>query len=120
MRPATQKRLQAAAETCSRDGAELTDLRRSVLSLIMEADTPPTAYQLLDRLREIRRGAMPPTVYRTLGFLLDKKLIHKIERLNAFVPCIEPGHHTHPVEFLICRSCGAVEEVEDQADVRCS
>lgn len=73
-----------------------------------------TAYQLLDRLKETRKGAVPPTVYRTLDFLMAQRLIHKVERLNAFIPCAESGHQ-HAAQFLICRRCGTVAEIEDRA-----
>jgi Fur family transcriptional regulator, zinc uptake regulator len=106
--------LDRAAEICARRGARLTELRRQVLSLILAADGPLTAYQLLDRLKETRTGAVPPTVYRALDFLIDQRLIHKVERLNAFVPCAESGHR-HPAQFLICRECGAVAEIDDDA-----
>ncbi|MDE1903401.1 MAG: transcriptional repressor [Alphaproteobacteria bacterium] len=109
--------LDRAAEACARDGAELTELRRSVLGLVLEADGPVTAYQLLDRLRKIRKGAVPPTVYRALEFLLEHGLIHRLERLNAFIPCAETGHR-HVAQFLICRECGSVAEIEDQAAAR--
>ncbi len=107
-------RLDAAASDCARKNTQLTDLRRAVLSLVLESDGPLTAYQLLDRLRETRKGAVPPTIYRALGFLLENKLIHKIESLNAFIPCIDAGHHAHAAQFLICRLCGSVAEVEDE------
>jgi Fur family transcriptional regulator, zinc uptake regulator len=63
----------------------------------------------------------PPTVYRTLDFLLDQGLIHKIERLSAFVGCVagctaDPGEeaHTHSVQFLICCKCGKVIELRNR------
>ena len=111
---AVDAQLDMAAAACAASGAQLTPLRRHVLALILEADGALTAYQLLDRLRAARKGAAPPTIYRALDFLLAQRLIHKLERLNAFVPCIESGHE-HPAQFLICRQCGAVTEIEDQA-----
>ncbi len=113
-RRAIAVQLDRAAEACARQSAQFTELRRRVLSLILEAEAPLTAYQLLDRLRETRKGAVPPTVYRALDFLMEQGLIHKIERLNAFIPCVESGHR-HPVQFLICRQCGTVAEIEDHA-----
>ncbi|MGH7058088.1 MAG: Fur family transcriptional regulator [Acetobacteraceae bacterium] len=107
--------LEAASAACAREGVRLTDLRRSVLALILEADGPLTAYQLLDRLKETRRSAVPPTIYRALDFLLARRLIHKVQSLNAFIPCIEPLHAKHQAQFLICRSCGAVTELDDRA-----
>jgi Fur family transcriptional regulator, zinc uptake regulator len=112
--PAIRAQLDKAAQMCAHNGARLTELRRRVLSLILEAEAPLTAYQLLDRLRETRRGAVPPTVYRSLDFLMTQRLIHKLERLNAFVPCMETGHEHH-AQFLICRQCGTVTEIEDHA-----
>ncbi|HVH75648.1 MAG TPA: Fur family transcriptional regulator [Stellaceae bacterium] len=106
--------LEAAAGVCEREGARLTELRRRVLGLILEAEGPVTAYQLLDRLKETRKRAAPPTIYRALDFLISRRLIHKLERLNAFVPCIETGHE-HAAQFLICRQCGTVIEIEDHA-----
>jgi len=106
--------LERVGVECARRGAQFTELRRDVLGLILEAEGPVTAYQLLDRLRETRQGAAPPTVYRALDFLLAQRLIHKVERLNAFVPCVDRGHK-HAVQFLICVECGAVTELEDRA-----
>jgi Fur family zinc uptake transcriptional regulator len=108
--------LDAAEHACRRNGVQLTELRRLVLSLILTADSPLTAYQLLDRLKETRKGAAPPTIYRALDFLIEQHFIHKVERLNAFIACSEAeGHHDHHVQFLICRQCGTVAEIEDHA-----
>jgi Fur family zinc uptake transcriptional regulator len=112
---AIEQQLDAASRVCSRQSAQLTQLRRSVLGLVLQAERPITAYQLLDQLKATREGAMPPTVYRTLDFLMGKQLIHRIERLNAFVACTDPGQHTHSVQFLICSDCGKVTELEDRA-----
>jgi Fur family zinc uptake transcriptional regulator len=49
--PESEAQLDAAARACAAAGARLTPLRRSVLALILGAETPLTAYQLLDRLR---------------------------------------------------------------------
>lgn len=134
-RPGLDAALDRAAAACARRGAQLTELRRQVLRLILVADQPVGAYALLDRLRADRPGAAPPTVYRALDFLLDQGLIHKVERLNAFVGCAaEAGHdHAghghgaeldeegvgagphghHPHQFLICRVCGLTREISD-------
>jgi Fur family zinc uptake transcriptional regulator len=114
-RDAVEAQLDAAAQACARQGAQLTELRRHVLSLVLEANGPSTAYQLLDRLKDTRKGAAPSTIYRALDFLMEQRLIHKVERLNAFIACTEAGHHDHPVQFLICRRCGTVAEIEDHA-----
>ncbi|MBC7799921.1 MAG: transcriptional repressor [Gemmatimonadaceae bacterium] len=108
-------RLETAAAACLRDGVRFTDLRRHVLGLILAADGPVTAYGLLDHLRSTRWNAAPPTVYRALDFLLQQGLIHRIERLNAFIGCDEGASHDHAAQFLICRTCGAVDEFDGHA-----
>jgi Fur family transcriptional regulator, zinc uptake regulator len=112
---AIEARLDEAAQDCARNGVQLTKLRRQVLALVLDSDGPATAYQLLDRLKQTHKGAAPPTVYRALDFLLEQGLVHKLTRINAFIPCAESGHHHHAVQFLICRNCGTVAEIEDQA-----
>ena len=78
------------------------------------------AYDLLDRLRARRGGGAPPTVYRALDFLQEQGLVHRLERLSAFVGCIDmDGAAQHPpAQFLICRGCGRVTEIEDHALAR--
>lgn len=111
--PRTESLLQRAGTICESRGARLTDLRRQVLGLILEADAPTGAYDLLDKLKTTRNNAAPPTVYRALEFLLEHGLIHKLERLSAFVGCITHDEGNHAAQFLICRSCGRVTEIED-------
>ena len=114
-RSVIEAQLDAAALSCLRQGVQLTELRRQVLELVMEAEAPSTAYQLLDRLKQSRKGAVPPTIYRALDFLVAQRLVHKVERLNAFIACSETAPHDHPVQFLICGRCGSVAEIEDRA-----
>src|SRR5450756_1883170 len=73
------------------------------------------AYALLDRLKSEKANATPATIYRALDFLQAHALIHKVERLNAFIGCTEEGEHPHrhDVQFLICLRCGTVAELED-------
>lgn len=109
--------LAAAEARCERAGVALTPLRRRVLELVWASHGPVRAYDLLDRLREDRRGAAPPTVYRALDFLLAHGLIHRIESLNAYLGCADPERH-HGGQFLICRACGAVAELDDAGIAR--
>jgi Fur family zinc uptake transcriptional regulator len=110
---AIDEQLAQAARLCDKNGTQLTELRRHVLQLILAADAPLTAYQLLDQLKATRKTAVPPTVYRALDFLLENRLIHKLERLNAFISCTEAEHEHHAVQFLICAQCGSVAEIDD-------
>ncbi len=102
----------AASELCARRNLRLTELRRRVLELVWGGHQPMGAYDILEELRLERRRAHPPTVYRALEFLMENGLVHRIESLNAFVGCGEPGR-PHGGQFLICRSCRAVAEMDD-------
>lgn len=110
--------LARAEAACAARGARLTALRRAVLGLVIEARQPVGAYALLERLRASRAGAAPPTVYRALDFLLAQGLVHRVERLNAFVACgaaHDHGGHAHPAQLLVCAGCHAVTELDDHA-----
>ena len=111
--PGTETLLDHAARICEAKSARLTDLRRQVLGLILESDSPTGAYDLLDRLRATRHGAAPPTVYRALEFLLEHGLIHKLESRSAYVGCVSHGDAGHAARFLICRTCGQGTELDD-------
>jgi Fur family zinc uptake transcriptional regulator len=107
-------RIDRAAQKCAAAGARLTDIRRQVLTLILGSDEPVGAYHLLDQLKAGKANATPNTVYRALEFLREQGFVHKLERLNAFVGCIDGGEHAHhAAQFLICVKCGAVTELED-------
>ena len=103
----------AAQRICAERGLRLTPLRRRVLEIVWEQHNPIGAYEILDRLRDERGKAAPPTVYRALDFLLECGLVHRIHSLNAFVGCPDP-QATHSGQFLICRGCRTVGELDDR------
>jgi len=108
--------LAAAERVCSDRGLRFTPLRRRVLELIWSDHKPVGAYSLLDRLREEELGSAPPTVYRALDFLIENGLVHRIERMNAFIGCTHPGE-AHRGIFLICTVCGSAAELDDKGAV---
>jgi Fur family transcriptional regulator, zinc uptake regulator len=48
---------------------------------------------------------------------MEQRLIHKVERLNAFIACSDTDHR-HGVQFLICSKCGTVAEMKNRAAMR--
>jgi Fur family zinc uptake transcriptional regulator len=111
-RAAVEQLLDRATAVCQARGVRLTPQRRQVLGIIGGRGQPLGAYEILEALRDQVPGAAPPTVYRALDFLLAHGLVHRIETLHAFVSCPHPDH-LHAGQFLICSSCGGVEELED-------
>lgn len=102
----------AARALCAERGRRLTELRRRVLELVWGGHEPMGAYDILEELRRERPRAQAPTVYRALEFLMDNGLVHRLQSRNAFVGCGGPGR-PHAGQFLICRQCNAVAEMDD-------
>ena len=55
------------------------------------------AYDLISALQQSRlsdanakTNIAPPTVYRSLEFLLEEGLIHQLSSMNAYVPLLPP------------------------------
>ncbi|UTA47771.1 transcriptional repressor [Simiduia sp. 21SJ11W-1] len=98
-------------------GLRLTAQREQVLRLIWQNHKPVGAYQLMEQLAELTgKRVAPPTVYRALEFLLEHRLIHRLNSLNAFMGCDCPGTG-HAGQFIICRACGVALEL-NEASVR--
>jgi Fur family zinc uptake transcriptional regulator len=58
-------------------------------------------------------------VYRALAFLVGEGLVHRIERLNAFIAAGNqrtgpgPAHVAGGNQFLICDRCGHTAQLHD-------
>lgn len=111
-----KQRMLEAKTLCEARGVRFTPLREEVYRLILAADKPLGAYDLISALQASRRhgetvakNVAPPTIYRSLEFLLAEGLIHQLSSINAYVPCCHPRSQ-HAAAFLICQQCGSVEE----------
>jgi Fur family zinc uptake transcriptional regulator len=110
--------LGSAEAICVARGEKLTALRRQVLELVWGGHRPTGAYDILAAMQaQTGRKIAPPTVYRTLDFLQQQGLVHRIESLNAYVGCRAPGR-PHDVQFMICRQCGTAVELDDRRVAR--
>lgn len=98
-----------AERHCLDHGLRLTPSRRRVLEILLENHKALGAYEILDRLKQEGRAAQPPVAYRALDFLTKNGLVHKVERLNAYIACAKPCE-THYPAFMICRVCESVAE----------
>ena len=101
------------ASVCELRGLRLTEIRLQVLELIADEEKPVKAYDLLDKLKDGRGNAAPPTVYRALDFLIEHGFIHKLQSINAYVSCHHPSV-VHQVPFLICDVCESADEICDE------
>ncbi|HCV88539.1 MAG TPA: FUR family transcriptional regulator [Alphaproteobacteria bacterium] len=87
---------------------KLTRNQTLVLDALAGAGQPLGAYALLDVLRGHGFKA-PLQVYRALDQLIELKLVHRLESLNAWTVCCDNHHKDTPV-FAICNDCGVVTE----------
>lgn len=107
--------LLAAEQICRDRGARFTKLRRDVLISIWTNHEPAGAYEILAMLNDgAETQVAPMTVYRALDFLIEHGLVHRIASRNAYVGCAHPGAK-HSGQFLICRECGRVAEIDEDA-----
>ncbi|MCZ8108772.1 MAG: transcriptional repressor [Burkholderiales bacterium] len=100
-----------AAESCEKRNLRLTPIRRQVLEALYASHRPASAYELIETLATGgEKKHAPVTIYRALDFLLDNGFAHRLESRNAFIAC--PFHHApgELVVFMICESCGGVDE----------
>lgn len=103
-----------AQQVCEKRGARLTKTRGEVLKLLAKHNGAVGAYDLLAELQKLDPAAKPATIYRSLDFLSKQGFVHKIESINAFVMCHHISDCKHPVQLLICDSCGHVEEIQSE------
>lgn len=105
--------VETAERLCRERGLRFTATRRRVLELVWDSHKPIGAYDILRLMDEESRSAAPPTVYRALDFLIEAGLVHRLDSLNAFIGCPEPGS-SHAGQFLICMNCRTVAELSDK------
>ena len=90
-------------------GQRGAQLQAEMLSIMDQNAGPISAYDLLEKLRGTNAKMAPTTVYRALASLTEQGRIHRLESMNAYVPC--QHDHDHAASILsICDDCGTVEE----------
>ena len=93
----------------------LTKNQSLVFGVLSNAESPLSAYSILDILRDEGFKA-PLQVYRALNVLQKVGLIHRIECLNAFVACSQPDCGSHEyIAFAICEICEKVTEFSNDS-----
>lgn len=103
--------LARAERICRERGLRLTPIRRKALEALHGDHRPVGAYDLADRISPAGgRRLAPISIYRALDFLVEQGFVHRLSSRNAYVACLH-GHDAHDVvAFLICETCGGVDE----------
>ena len=97
---------------CAEKGARLTPARLAAYAEMLACGRPLSAYELIGLLEQRQeRKIAPLTVYRHLDFLMQTGLVHRLQSTQTYLACEHPDH-AHESQFLLCSSCGRVDEVE--------
>src|SRR6201982_846413 len=107
----TADALAHAEAVCEQRAQKFTPIRRQVLEALLSSHRPLGAYEVIEELAKSKPRPAPITVYRALDFLLENRLVHRIESRNAFLACAHDHDEAAMVAFLICERCGLVGEV---------
>ena len=99
---------QAAEKLCEKHGYRFTESRRQVFDALMSSHKALTAMELM----QMTGNKQPPMTYRALEFLTEAGLVHYVSSINAYIGCYHPYDERHTPEFLICKECHDVEEVD--------
>lgn len=100
-----------AESRCKQAGLRLTPIRRDVLETLCGAVAPLGAYDLVQRLSERQgRRIAPISVYRALDFLVEQGLVHRLNTRNAYIACNHGHGADETIAFMICETCGGVNE----------
>jgi len=103
--------LDRAYHYCVAHGYRFTEPREKVLKILIAAEKPLGAYEILQRLSLDIHNPKPPTVYRAIQFWYQEGFIHCLDSLKSYVACLH-GHHVGQAQFLICGRCDFVKELE--------
>jgi len=103
-------------ELLEKNEITLTPLRQDILSILLSSIKPLGAYDILNKLKKKRPKAEPPTVYRVLDFLIEAKVIHRIEAQNTYVCCqhLTDNLSAHQAILVLCHKCSKSYEYEDK------
>jgi Fe2+ or Zn2+ uptake regulation protein len=92
-------------------GFRLTPQRQLILDAICEAGEHVNVNEIYRRVRKHSKAISLPTIYRTLDFLCELRVVVAMQigrHILYEVPGAHPHHHT------ICRNCGNVGMIPDK------
>ena len=90
-------------------GYRLTPQRQLILEAVRKADDHVTPEDVYQRIHRQNPSISRATIYRTLDFLCEQRLIHALfwgGQMYYEIAEEEPHHH------LVCRACGGMMDCE--------
>ncbi len=89
---------------CIEKSISLTEQQYLVLKIICEHKGALAAHQILDNLKLSNAKANRMTIHRSLEYLTNMEVIHKISFNNTYVACTHLAEHK--CQLLVCVKCG--------------
>lgn len=114
------KIIDKAENSCLKSGGKLTPKRKSILTMLLMAEMPLSAYEIAEHYKDALKETIPVmSVYRMLKFLAEENLVHKLSLTNKYIACSHIScEHSHEIpQFLICDECHNVREVGIKKDI---
>jgi len=99
-------------ETCRERGIRVTPQRLALYEALAADTGHPTAEVLLARLRPQLPSLSPASVYRILDSLEAEGLVRRVSTPDGVS---RYDANTGPHQHLVCRVCGKIADVEDDA-----
>lgn len=104
-----------AKQLCIDANISITPKRLLVYTTLLKAGHSLSAYELINQVKiNFQTQLTPISIYRMLDFLEKKHLVRKLKSAGKFL-AITPAKqidNEHVLQFLICRLCGNVKELE--------
>ena len=88
----------------------LTPQRSAVLDVLTTSRDHPTAAEVYERVRELSPGIGPATVYRALGFLVERGYALELTLDGGAAARYDANTARH--DHLVCQGCGRAEDVD--------
>jgi Fur family ferric uptake transcriptional regulator len=91
-------------------GYRITPQREMIIEAIAHDASHMTAEEVLEAVRDRSQAVSVSTIYRTLDFLVEKRLCSRTDLGGGCVvyATLQHGPHLH----LVCRDCGQILDIE--------
>jgi Fur family zinc uptake transcriptional regulator len=94
----------------------LTPLRAEIMNTFIKKGSSLKANEVINYVNTRRSNTKPIVIYRVLNFLVEKKVLHKIQSQNIFVLCTDSlcSKNNGNIIFLSCKNCKQIKEIGDK------
>ena len=95
-------------------GLKVTKIRTKVIDILEESTKPLNAYEIHHTVN-LESKINISTIYRVLDKFFESGIIHKIEKLNAYIVCSKPKQSCKCHHLFVCNLCNKVIEFIDHS-----